>query len=190
MSTRELGKPWAFKELLKELHSWISILRAKNPEGFIESSEKKASIAAIAMAPKSVPPQSYASRLANAPPEVQCTATCYECGGRHETAVCNVLLTMSVEQRLEALTKRGLCFHCLSPGHRAISCNERPTCERCGKRHATLLHDRKFESPIKGPGSLAAALPFRRFAGNATTPQNDHSPATSGEASAQQEPVL
>ena len=128
------------------------------------------------------PNQSYANRVAHSPPKVQHNVTCNECGCMHETSNCNVLLAMSVENRLEALTKRGLCFHCLNPGHRAATCTQRPICARCGRKHATMLHDRKFDSPKKKSNMSAAAIPFRPFAGNTTTP--------AGEAGTQQESIL
>ena len=181
-STRLQGKPWAFKELLDELRAWLNILRAKKPEGDQNTNSKKTSIAAVTAAPKAAPNQSYASRVAHSPPKVQHNVTCNECGCMHETSNCNVLLAMSVENRLEALTKRGLCFHCLNPGHRAATCTQRPICARCGRKHATMLHDRKFDSPKKKSNMSAAAIPFRPFAGNTTTP--------AGEAVTQQESIL
>ena len=179
-STRLMGKPWAFNELLSELLAWIHILRAKNPEGY-QSNGMKTSIAAVTAAPEPSPNQSYANRLAHSPPKMQQNVACNECGCMHETATCNVLLAMSTEQRLEALTKRGLCYHCLNPGHRASVCNQRPICGFCGRKHATMLHDRKFESPRK---SSAAALNFRSFTESA------NASATSGEVITQQEPIL
>ena len=188
-STRLQGKPWAFKELLSELKAWINILRAKNPEGYQSTSSKKTSIAAVSAAPKAAPGQSYASRVAHSPPKMQHNVKCNECGCMHETSNCNVLLAMNVEQRLEALTKRGLCFHCLNPGHRASTCSQRPVCTTCGRRHATMLHDRKFESPKKKSNMSAAAIPFHPFAGNATT-QNTNATANTGETATQQESIL
>ena len=37
-----------------------------------------------------------------------------------------------------------LCFSCLKPGHRAVSCELKRTCESCGKKHKTLLHESTF----------------------------------------------
>ena len=186
----ERNHPWAFKELLSELKDWLGILRSKDPESFEAASLKKSSVAAVSAAPKQTAPQTYASRLVNSPPKTQQTTTCNECGGLHETALCNVLIAMTVEQRLDALTKRGLCYHCLNPGHRASSCTQRPTCQKCNRRHSTLLHDRKFESPKKKTSVSASALPFRPYTGNDRTPQSAAPSTTSGNASAQQESVL
>ena len=189
-SMNEKKRPWAFNELLSELKDWLSILRAKDPEGFQASHLQKSSIAAVTAASEQTTPQTYASRLANSPPKTQQTTTCNECGGLHETASCNILIAMTVEQRIEALTKRGLCYHCFNPGHRASSCTQRPICGRCSRRHATLLHDRKFESPEKKTNTSASALPFRPFAGNDQTPQKATTPTISGNGSTQQESVL
>ena len=189
-SMNEKKRPWAFNELLSEIKDWLSILRAKDPEAFQASHLEKSSIAAVTAAPKQPTPQTYASRLANSPPKIQQTTTCNVCGGLHETAVCNVLNAMTVEQRLEALTKRGLCYHCLNPGHRASNCTQRPTCGRCSRRHATMLHDRKFDSPTKKTNVTASALPSRLFAGNDQTPRSAMPSATSGNASMHQESFL
>merc|ERR1711989_11928 len=177
----------AFKELLSELKGWLGILRSKDPESFQASHLEKSSIAAVTAAPKQPTSQTYAGRLANSPPKTQQTTMCNECGGLHETALCNVLIAMTVEQRLEALTKHGLCYHCLNPGHRASSCTQRPICQKCNRRHSTLLHDRKFESPKKKTMITASALPFRPYTGNNRTPQSAAPSTTSGNASAQQE---
>ena len=189
-STKEKGKPWAFDELLEEIKDWMRVLRGANPEGFAAENAKKSSIAAVSATQGSAPGNTYASRLINSPPKVQQTTTCNECGGLHETAACNVLLAMNVEQRVEALTKKGLCYHCFSHGHRASSCTQRPTCGKCSRKHATMLHERKFDSPKKKSSVSASALPFRPFAGSATTPQNGAASTAAGDASAQQESVL
>ena len=187
-SKRTTGRPYAFQDLLNELQQWLSILRAKNPEGFEAANAKKAVIAAIASAPKTAP--TYANRLVESPPKMQNTSKCNECGGLHETASCNVLLAMTVEQRVEALSRRGLCFHCMNPGHRASSCTQRPTCQKCSRKHATMLHDRKFESPKKKSSMSAAALPFRPFVGNAATTTTTNNAAAASDTPAQQEAVL
>ena len=189
-SMNEKKRPWAFNELLSELKDWLSILRAKDPESFQATHLKKSSIAAVTAAPKQQPPQTYASRLANSPPKVQQMTTCNECGGLHETALCNVLNAMTVEQCLEALTKRGLCYHCLNPGHRASNCTQRPICGKCSRRHATLLHDRKFDSPTKETNVPAPTLLSRPIAGNDLTLQDVAPSAASGNASVQQESIL
>ena len=187
-SKRTTGRPYAFQDLLNELQQWLSILRAKNPEGFEAANAKKAVIAAIASAPKTTP--TYANRLVESPPKMQNTSKCNECGGLHETASCNVLLAMTVEQRVEALSRRGLCFHCMNPGHRASSCTQRPTCQKCSRKHATMLHDRKFESPKKKSSMSAAALLFRPFVGNAATTTTTNNAAAASDTPVQQEAVL
>ena len=188
-SKRTNGRSFAFQDLLDELQQWLSILRAKYPEGFEAATAKKSAIAAVATVTKPTTTPTYANRLVESPPKIQQTTRCNECGGLHETSSCNVLLNMNVEQRVEALSKRGLCFHCMNPGHRASSCNQRPTCQKCSRKHATMLHDRKFESPKKKTSMSAAALPFRPLASNTTSTTSGNMTNTN-EASAQQDPVL
>ena len=151
---------------------------------------KKAAIAAVASTARPAATPTYANRLVNSPPKVQQTTRCNECGGLHETSSCNVLLAMNIEQRVEALSKRGLCFHCMNPGHRAASCTQRPTCQKCSRKHATMLHDRKFESPKKKTSMSSAALPFRPFNSNAAAPTAAGNAAAANDAPTQQESVL
>ena len=42
--------------------------------------------------------------------------------------------------RIEFAQKRGLCFNCLIPRHRAQDCRKRQRCEQCNKKHSSLLH--------------------------------------------------
>ena len=70
---------------------------------------------------------------------------CYICEGSHQSHNCHILEAMhDVDQRVKRLMEKSLCFHCFKPGHSARLCTEKPTCAkpRCGRRHATLLHDR------------------------------------------------
>ena len=48
---------------------------------------------------------------------------------------------MTVEERLEEIRRRGLCFNCFSGGHISRRCDrQRAKCGSCEKPHHTLLH--------------------------------------------------
>ena len=69
---------------------------------------------------------------------------CGVCGHSHTTSQCPILLDVSVDSRVDILSKRELCYHCFQKGHTAKYCNDKPTCHTCGRAHATILHDRNF----------------------------------------------
>ena len=176
---RDTGKQLDFDDLLQEIGSWMWVLRARS-SGNVNDPSKKASVAAVTSsasnAPRNNAKGTYATKLANSPPKQQSNVTCNVCGGRHSTQECNTLREMSVEKRVEALQQRHLCFHCMVSGHRASTCTHRPTCNICSKKHATLLHDRKFQDKPQQSTLSANALTFRPM------PETTSAATTSGQA--------
>ena len=87
-----------------------------------------------------------------APPEEDSTihdqhqpnGLCEICSHPHATSQCPILMDVSVDSRVDILSKRELCYHCLEKGHTAKYCNNKPTCQMCGRVHATILHGRNF----------------------------------------------
>lgn len=73
---------------------------------------------------------------------------CPFCEKNHALGSCQEFKKKKVEDRVEFIKIKGLCFGCLKPGHLSISCQSRLTCEECGKLHPTLLHVSK---PAKLP---------------------------------------
>ena len=69
---------------------------------------------------------------------------CGVCGHFHTASQCPILLDVSVDSRVDILSKRELCYHCFQKGHTAKYCGNKPTCQTCGRAHATILHDRNF----------------------------------------------
>ena len=44
------------------------------------------------------------------------------------------------EEKIDYVMKNGLCYGCLSPGHRSRTCKGKCTCTICKGRHPTSLH--------------------------------------------------
>ena len=182
------GRESNIDDLMKDIDSWMTVLRSKFPNGFHDG-QRKANVAAVAStshrSAKEKP--SYSHQLIHSPPQQQqkLAAQCNYCGSRHNTQECNALQKMTVEKRVEALTSKSLCYHCMCPGHRAKFCGQRPRCTVCSKQHATLLHDRKFQEKPPQSNLSANALEFRQMptsttaapSGNAaaSTPASTHS---------------
>ena len=72
-------------------------------------------------------------------------ATCTYCKkSNHELPRCFFFGKLDHDKKTEFLRKFGLCFSCLQDGHLAKGCNQRLKCERCEKKHPTILHNDKF----------------------------------------------
>ena len=129
----------------------------------VSKKQKSPKIAATAVAP-SRPPRQRDPKPNDQQRRQSSTAKCNYCTKEHDTLECNLLLEKSVEKRVEALTKKNLCYHCMQPGHTARLCGNRPSCAICGRKHATMMHDRKYEAPRPAEGqSTTASLPIRPY---------------------------
>jgi hypothetical protein len=79
---------------------------------------------------------------------------CANCGKKHHISSCYLFKRKSVDERLEIVKDKGLCFNCLSPTtsyHYGINC-KRPGCsvEGCKRKHHGLLH-RSSPSKVQDP---------------------------------------
>ena len=181
---RSHGKKFDFDDLLIEIQDWCAVLKHNNPKNGKSTQQKAANVAAVSStAPNNAKKQSLAKRVANSPPKPPNTDKCTICGHLHPSQECNVLAEMSIDKRLEALNQRHLCFHCFQASHIAKACTQRPVCRKCSRRHATLLHDRKFDAQPRTSNLSSNALPFRPMQNQSTTPStSSNASAAAGQA--------
>ena len=154
---RTTGSPMKFDDLLVRIQRWMTVL---NNKGMAHKKPTSKIAAVTSQTSSNTTKQTYASRLVNSQPKQQSTAKCNICGSVHATEECNQLVNIDVDARMNLLSSKGLCFHCFEPGHQAKACTNRAniSCKVCKRKHATLLHDRKFASPSK---LSVNSLPFR-----------------------------
>ncbi|XP_062557867.1 uncharacterized protein LOC134222720 [Armigeres subalbatus] len=67
--------------------------------------------------------------------------SCQICGGGHFNFQCETFKQLTATQRAEKVRATGLCYNCLRKGHQSRECTSSKTCQRCSKRHHTLLHE-------------------------------------------------
>ena len=65
---------------------------------------------------------------------------CICCDESHKLYTCDKFKQLSVNDRLQLARESRLCFNCLSPFHTANNCRSKWTCQRCKKKHNSLLH--------------------------------------------------
>lgn len=68
----------------------------------------------------------------------------------HTLEECLAFSARSLDEKTEWLYEAGLCYHCLSRGHMASSCQENIECSICkDKCHPALLHRERSRPPIR-----------------------------------------
>ena len=65
---------------------------------------------------------------------------CVFCHSSHVLKECKMFQQKSYSEREECAKKKGLCFNCLIPLHRARDCRKSAACTDCGGKHAMILH--------------------------------------------------
>ena len=152
-----------FESLLDQMMQWITIIAnmgKATPTPALKIAATSAT-AAPTSPPEALRRESYASKLVNSPPQIQSTTRCHVCEGYHATVECAILAKLDVESKVKKLSSKGLCFHCLTPGHRASACPSKSSvrCMICHKPHNTILHGRTMPTPA--PRLSANATTFR-----------------------------
>lgn len=71
--------------------------------------------------------------------------SCPLCKAQHYLFSCPDFKQMTVEQRIEKVSKMNVCSNCLYPGHEKKTCRG-GTCKYCSLKHNTMLHIEKPKS--------------------------------------------
>jgi hypothetical protein len=69
------------------------------------------------------------------------SANCEYCSKDHSIADCGLFLDMNLDERLELLKGKRMCFGCYGQNHISAVCTQKHKCATCGRRHPTALHD-------------------------------------------------
>ncbi|XP_055584842.1 uncharacterized protein LOC129737707 [Uranotaenia lowii] len=93
--------------------------------------------------PKVPNQRSYAATAAFDKPSIQCAF----CDGPHRNFQCNKLSILPSAERMEKVRASGVCYNCLTKGHRSKDCPSTKNCQKCGKRHHTQLHEEQQQQP-------------------------------------------
>ncbi|XP_055682402.1 uncharacterized protein LOC129790105 [Lutzomyia longipalpis] len=84
------------------------------------------------------------------------SAQCPECNSTHLLHLCDKFKALALNEKRDRMSQFHLCFNCLRPNHSAKSCPSKSSCQKCGKRHHTLLHP-----PSTDPAPNGAAQPVQ-----------------------------
>ena len=146
-----------FQDLINEVADRAQVLKL---QGKNTSKTLTAKVAAVAGGPQG----SFRDILKNSPPKQQgplpvktaiSPVKCRFCQENHQTEVCTKLMSMGLQQRVEALKRGGFCFRCLSRGHMERECTrvQPPICRTCKMGHQSMLHNLGGRAQTRTPQS-------------------------------------
>src|SRR5713101_4693825 len=92
------------------------------------------------------PPTTKQTYLNTTRPE----SNCIQCNGMHSTKDCTQFKNLNIKERRTVIKEKRACFNCLRLGHGSLDCWSKVNCQRCNKKHHTLLHDEPTE-PSRNP---------------------------------------
>ncbi|XP_013136113.1 PREDICTED: uncharacterized protein LOC106101423, partial [Papilio polytes] len=75
---------------------------------------------------------------------------CFFCDKGHNTLECSKADRLSLDEKKEAIKKKGGCYICLKKGHLAKYCKTFIRCMCCSKRHVVILCPRLHTQPKTG----------------------------------------
>ena len=80
--------------------------------------------------------------------EMKRTDRCIHCSSSgHLLDACLPFSKLPILDKLAYFRARGMCFGCLERGHMRIECTQRKRCDKCHRRHPTVLHDDDDDYP-------------------------------------------
>ncbi|XP_063382166.1 uncharacterized protein LOC134668654 [Cydia fagiglandana] len=74
---------------------------------------------------------------------------CGFCKLNHHLNQCKEFQELTLEKKTEFIQNQQLCFNCLIHGHAVRFCKSKFSCQKCGRRHHTLLHNNTYQSKEK-----------------------------------------
>ena len=115
-------------------------------EKFLQFLDLRAKATELTSQQKRSPPFNDKGKSLKGPSQVTSHVTntsgkCFACNKlKHGTAYCQIFKQKSVPEKRNFVLSHSLCFNCLKGGHTVKQCPSQYSCQRCGKKHHTLLH--------------------------------------------------
>ncbi|XP_055910525.1 uncharacterized protein LOC129944888 [Eupeodes corollae] len=66
--------------------------------------------------------------------------SCKVCNSNHPLRSCKKFLDMDVSSRRKVVQVQKYCYNCLALTHAVYECKSKVSCDKCGRRHHSLLH--------------------------------------------------
>lgn len=114
-----------------------------------DSGKVNCSASSIELVTVSSDPSSSCEYLANSDRKIMpdrdgkdaASVRCVVCNGNHNLLRCKSFSSSAVSEKRRVMKLYGLCCVCLQSGHSKVECKCSSSCDKCGNRHATTIHD-------------------------------------------------
>lgn len=86
---------------------------------------------------------------------------CITCTANHPPYLCDIFKSKSVNDRVALAREHKRCFNCLKAGHFPVECPSKNVCNKCKRKHHTLLHfepGSSSETPTNSSASTNAIV--------------------------------
>ncbi|XP_063368239.1 uncharacterized protein LOC134656613 [Cydia amplana] len=74
---------------------------------------------------------------------------CGFCKQNHYLNQCKEFQELTLEKKTEFIQNHQVCFNCLIHGHAVRFCKSKYSCQKCGRRHHTMLHNNTYQPKEK-----------------------------------------
>lgn len=91
-------------------------------------------------------PSSSKSFVTSTPSQSENSSCVYCNNGSHNLYECSSLKSLPVEKRRDFIRDDRRCFNCLGKSHSVYHCKSKSRCQKCGRKHHTLVHGLSTES--------------------------------------------
>ncbi|XP_022828339.1 uncharacterized protein LOC111357764, partial [Spodoptera litura] len=145
----EIHKDWeeyAYKEDSEVLPTWNDI------KNFMESQFRTLELVIGISASNHLKEKQVKERCHHAAsPTIE--KSCMLCKENHTLCHCKKFIDMKISERTEYVKNKHLCFNCLGIGHSVKKCRLPISCQKCHRRHHSLLHESKNTEPTVIPST-------------------------------------
>lgn len=87
-------------------------------------------------------------------------SSCVYCNnGSHNLYECSALKSLPIEKRRDFIKDDRRCFNCLGKSHSVYHCKSKSRCQKCGRKHHTLVHGLPSEADNPPTSSKASEEP-------------------------------
>lgn len=153
---RRVGRSPDFQDLLELIEDLAEESKEPTVKSTFTSEKPKPKQKASSFntgAEASSTPKPASSQAKDRPPR------CFMCDGAHNVWGCDTFKQKSIEERTQAVRKKGLCFNCFGR-HSVKDCRSKHTCQKCSKRHHTLIHPEESTASTPKAGMNPDAAEF------------------------------
>lgn len=98
---------------------------------------------------------------------------CSFCNEEHHISACKMFLAKSIDERMAVAFEKRWCYNCLNASHSVRECSSIFSCQKCKRKHHTLLHrEQAISNPNESKSSSSITLIAKESLTSSSSPLN------------------